>query len=55
MLKRLDSTFNEDEVQALFEYIDLDHSKTIEFDELNKYYCKVNGIPETLELPPEYL
>jgi len=25
--------------------IDEDGSKTIEFDELNKYYCKVNGIP----------
>ena len=29
-------------------------SKTIEFDELNSYYCKVNGIPESLELPPDY-
>ena len=53
-MKRLDSTFNEDEIQAIFEYIDTDKSKTIEFDELNGYYCKVNGIPETLELPPEY-
>jgi hypothetical protein len=32
----------------------VDHSKSIEFDEMNTYYCKVNGIPETLELPPDY-
>ena len=54
-MKRLDSTFSEDEIQAIFEYIDTDRSKTVEFDELNNYYCKVNGIPESLELPPEYL
>lgn len=34
--------------------MDIDSSKTIEFDELNSYYCKVNGIPESLELPAEY-
>lgn len=48
ILKRLDSTFSSDEIQAIFEYIDTDHSNTVEFDELSTYYCKVNGIPETL-------
>jgi len=53
-MKRLDNTFTQDEIQAVFEFIDVDHSKTIEFDELNSYYCKVNGIPEALELPADY-
>ena len=54
-MKRLDSSFTGDEIKAVFEYIDLDKSKTIQFDEMNSYYCKVNEIPESLELPPEYL
>lgn len=45
IMKRLDNTFTHDEIQAVFEFIDVDHSKTIEFDELNSYYCKVNSIP----------
>jgi len=36
-----------------FNLIDEDGSKTIEFDELNKYYCKVNGIPYSLNLGNE--
>jgi Ca2+-binding EF-hand superfamily protein len=51
MLKRLDDTLANDELEAIFEYIDTDHSKTIEYEELSSYYCKVNGIPESLELP----
>lgn len=47
-MKRLDSTFTHEEIIAVFDYIDTDKSKTIEFDELNSYYCKVNGIPESL-------
>jgi len=39
----------------VFEFIDRDRSKTIEFDELNSMYCKVNGIPQVLDLPQEYL
>ena len=54
IMKRLDNTFSQDEIQGVFEFIDVDHSKTIEFDELNSYYCKVNSIPEALELPPDY-
>lgn len=51
-MKRLDSSFESDEIEAIFEFIDIDHSKTIEFDEFNSYYCKVNGIPEVLDMPP---
>ncbi len=45
ILKRLDGSFTKDEIESIFEFIDKDKSKTIEFDELNSYYCKVNGIP----------
>lgn len=47
-----------------FNLIDEDGSKTIEFDELNKYYCKVNGIPyypssknqpEMMDIEPSYM
>lgn len=31
MLRRLDNNLAEDELEAIFEYIDIDHSKTIEF------------------------
>jgi Ca2+-binding EF-hand superfamily protein len=53
-MKRLDNTFSQDEITAVFDYIDTDKSKTIEFDELSSYYCKVNGIPELLERPSDY-
>jgi Ca2+-binding EF-hand superfamily protein len=48
IMKRLDSTFTHEEIVGVFDYLDTDKSKTIEFDELNSYYCKVNGIPESL-------
>lgn len=35
--------------------IDQDKSKTVEFEELNYYYSKINGIPENMNIPPEYL
>ena len=53
-MKRLDNTFSPDEIQGVFEFIDTDHSKTIEFEELNSYYCKVNGLSELIELPPDF-
>jgi len=49
MISRLDSTFTEDDIVSIFDAIDVDHSKTIEFDELNAYYCKVNGLPFSLD------
>lgn len=49
-MKKLDATFTDDELSSIFEYIDINHSKTIEFNELNSYYLKVNGIPPTLDL-----
>lgn len=55
IMKRLDSSFTEDEIETIFEIVDTDKSKTIDFDELNSYYCKINGIPEALSLPPEYM
>jgi Ca2+-binding EF-hand superfamily protein len=48
MISRLDSSFTEDDIISIFDAIDVDHSKTIEFDELNAYYCKVNGLPFSL-------
>jgi Ca2+-binding EF-hand superfamily protein len=45
MMNKLDKTMPQDEIMEAFNLIDEDGSKTIEFDELNKYYCKVNGIP----------
>lgn len=54
ILKKLDTSLDNEELAAIFEYIDVDHSKTIEYDELVTYYCKVNGIPPSMELPPEY-
>ena len=49
MISRLDNSFTEDDIVSVFEVIDRDKSKTIEFDELNAYYCKVNGLPFTLD------
>ena len=49
ILKRLDTSFTEEEILTVFDFIDVDQSKTIDFDELNSYYCKVNGLSEVLE------
>lgn len=54
ILRRLDNSITEEEVTLVFNFIDTDGSKTIEFDELNNYYCKVNGIPLAMDLPPDY-
>ena len=53
-MKNLDSSFTLDEIQTIFDLIDEDGSKTVEFDELNNYFCKVNGIPVNMHLPTEY-
>lgn len=50
-MKRLDTSFNQQELMEVFNFIDIDQSKTITFEELNSYYCKVNGIPPTLPAP----
>ncbi len=44
-MEKLDKTMPNDEIIEAFNLIDEDGSKTIEYEELNKYYCKVNGIP----------
>lgn len=53
IIKRLDNSFSEDELSAIFDLCDADNSKTIEFRELNEYFCKVIGIPYCLSIPPE--
>ena len=53
IIKRLDNSFSEDDLAAVFNLCDSDHSKTIEFRELNEYFCKVIGIPYSLSIPPE--
>ena len=63
MMNKLDKTMPNDEIIEAFNLIDEDGSKTIEYDELNKYYCKVNGIPykqpmshnEPMDIEPNYL
>lgn len=52
VMKRLDSSFTQGEISLIFDLIDQDRSKTIEFQELNSYYSKINGIPESINLPP---
>lgn len=44
-MKKLDPSIGDDEIKLIFEIVDVDNSKTVEFNELNSYYCKVNGIP----------
>lgn len=54
ILLKLDGTFNGGEIKALFELVDKDGSQSIKFDELNAYYCTLNGVPEMVDLPPEH-
>ena len=62
-MNKLDKAMPNDEIIEAFNLIDEDGSKTIEYDELNKYYCKVNGIPykqplgqnEPMDIEPNYL
>lgn len=53
-MKRLDPSFTDNEVECIFRIIDQDNSNTIEFDELNSYFSRINGLPESMNLPPEY-
>lgn len=45
MLRYLSTDISEEEINAAFEHIDQSKNKTINFDELNTYFSKVNGIP----------
>lgn len=40
-------------MEGVFELVDTDNSKTIEFNELNSYYCKIIGMPEALFVSEE--
>lgn len=62
MMSKLDKNMPQDEIIEAFNLIDEDGSKTIEYEELNKYYCKVNGIPyksdpvgEPMDIEPSYI
>ena len=44
-MKRLDSSFTEEELVLIFDLIDEDKSKSISFNELNSYFSKINEIP----------
>ena len=47
-MNSIDKAISEDDINGIFKLIDEDNSKTIEFHELNKYYSRINGIPEHL-------
>ena len=51
IMKRLDPGFQDEEIENIFFLVDTDKSKTIEFDELNSYFCKINGLPESMHAP----
>jgi hypothetical protein len=42
---------SDEEIRLGFELIDEDNSMTIEFNELNNYYSKINGIPVAYNQP----
>ncbi len=45
MMNKLDSSMPKDIILEAFNLIDEDKSNTIQFDEFNNYYCKINGVP----------
>ena len=53
MLKRLDTSFTEEEILRVFNHLDTNSSKAIEFEELDRYYCKVNDLAESFTWFPE--
>ena len=48
MIFQVTSELGEEEINGAFDLIDTDNSNSLDFDELNKYFSKVNGIPEHL-------
>ena len=52
MVRRLDDGFEQEEAKTLFDFIDSDFSGNVDFEEFNSYYCKINGVPESLQVPP---
>lgn len=55
MLTQLSKEITDDEIDAAFDLIDEDNSNTVEFEELNNYFSKVNGIPKHLNRPSGHL
>jgi len=55
MINKLDNTFSEEDIRLIFDFLDQDKSNSIEFDELNSYYSKVNGIPYNLDINSNFI
>lgn len=56
LIKKLSGSsleIQDEEIRLGFELIDEDSSNSIEFEELNKYYSKINGVPLSANLPYE--
>ena len=51
MLRYLYTDISEEEINMAFDHIDMSNEGRIDFDELNAYFSKVNGIPEHLSKP----
>ena len=51
IITKLDKMFEEEELELIFNLVDTDKSKTIDFQELNIAYCKINGVPQKLYKP----
>ena len=51
ILVKLDKSYDKEEIKVIFKAIDCDSSNTIDFLELNSYYSKMMGIPESMFLP----
>ena len=47
-MRGLDKNLEDDEINAIFDLLDRENTRTILFVDLNKYYSRVNGIPERL-------
>ena len=51
MLRYLSTDIKDEEISAAFDHIDFKKTNKIDFEELNRYFSKVNGIPEHLNKP----
>jgi Ca2+-binding EF-hand superfamily protein len=45
----MDSTLTAEEIERVFNSIDKNGSKSINFEQLNNFYCKINGLVESLQ------
>ena len=47
-MRSFDKDLESDQLNAIFNLLDRENTKTIVFNDLNKYYSRINGIPESL-------